>query len=324
VKQLNLRHSSLRQNNKIIAYVKLICVILIWGGVYHVAKFLVSDTDIFTIAFIRFLIAATVLLCIYYKNRPMVINRDYRHWVILFWIGAIGIVGYTIVFFAAEALIDANDVAILYAFTPCLTVLLGHIFLKQKVKRLAYLGVIIAFLGTIAVISLTATKCNGKLICTDLVKNLSLGQVFAVLAAVFMSIYNILNKKAATIGLNPLTITTFGSLFGAVLLFIPFLFLGEGVHQIFHKSWMFWLATVYVSIFATVLSYKWYSDSIHYLGVGQTAVFLNMLPLAAVLIGVVLLGKSISIGVLCAGLVIISGVLITNYSVNKQKKSTQA
>ena len=68
MKQLNLRHSSLRQNNKIIAYVKLICVILIWGGVYHVAKFLVSDTDIFTIAFIRFFIASFVSLLLYYKK----------------------------------------------------------------------------------------------------------------------------------------------------------------------------------------------------------------------------------------------------------------
>ncbi len=305
---------------KLKAYIKLVSVILLWGGVYHVAKYLVSDTDIWTVAFIRFFSAAIVLLCIYYKrHRRILIVRPRNHWLMLFWIGLIGVFGYTTLFFAAESLIPANNVAILYAFTPCITVLLSRFFLKQRISTLAYVGIIIALLGTIVVISLSESSCNGKIICTGLVKNLSLGQILAVLAAICMCLYNILNKKAVAMNLDPMTITTFSSVFGAILLFFTFWAFGAPAHTLLHKGFAFWIAMFYTSIFATVISYKWYSEAIRYIGIGQTAVFLNGVPLSTVLIGVVLLGQSVSLGVIIAAIVIISGVLITNYAVNKQK-----
>lgn len=311
-------------NVKFMAYIKLVSVILLWGGVYHVAKYLVSDTDIWTVAFIRFFSAAIVLLFIYYRrHKRILITRPRSHWQMLFLIGFIGIFGYTTLFFAAESLIPANNVAILYAFTPCITVLLSRFFLKQQISKLAYVGIVVALLGTIVVISLSESACNGKIICTDLVKHLSLGQILAVLASICMCLYNILNKRAVAMNLDPMTITTFSAVFGAILLFFTFWVFGAPAHTLLHKSFTFWIAMFYTSIFATVISYKWYSEAIRYIGIGQTAVFLNGVPLSTVLIGVVLLGQSISSGIVVAALVIISGVLITNYAVNKQKQQGQ-
>ena len=306
------------------AYLKLISVILLWGGVYHVAKFLVSDTDIWTVAFLRFSSAGVVLLIMYRsRHRRIIVHRPTRHWRMLFLIGLIGIFGYTTLFFAAESLIPANNVAILYAFTPCITAILSKFFLKQQIPKFAYVGIIVALLGTIVVISLSEISCNGELICTGLVQHLSLGQILAILASICMCIYNILNKKAAMMNLDPMTITTFSAVFGAILLFFAFWAFGAPAHNLLHKSFTFWLAMFYTSIFATVISYKWYSEAIKYIGIGQTAVFLNGVPLSTVLIGVILLGQSINPKIAIAGLVIILGVLITNYAVNKQKNHTK-
>lgn len=305
--------------NKLHGYLKLFGVIVIWGGVYHVAKFLVQDTDVYTVAFIRFISAAIVLLMLYYKKHKYIsIVRPRNQWWLLFWIGFVGIFLYNILFFTAETLIPANNVAILYAVTPCIIVLLSTIFLKNKVSMLGYLGIAIALFGTIGVISLSESSCAGKFLCSSLLTHLSLGQIIAFLASVSMAIYSILNKKAAHMNLDSLCITTFSTVFGAICLFITYLIFGEPAHNLLHKPLTFWLAMFYISIFATVIGYKWYSDAINNLGVGQTAVFLNGVPLCAVLIGVVFLGQSLSAGMMVFGLVVISGVLITNYAGNKK------
>ena len=70
---------------KLLAYIKLVLVILIWSGVYHVAKYLVNDTDAFTLGFLRFLMATIVLLIMYFSKKGVkgALTRPESHWIIL-------------------------------------------------------------------------------------------------------------------------------------------------------------------------------------------------------------------------------------------------
>lgn len=308
-------------NIKLRAYIKLIVVIILWGSVYHVAKYLVTGTDIYTVAFIRFFISAIILLVMYYaKERRLIIYRPKYHWWLLVWIGFFGIFAYTTLFFSAESLIPANYVAVLYSFAPCATVLLSRYFLKQSIPLIAYLGIIMALIATIAVVSISDPLCAGNLICMGLVKHVSVGQILAIGAAIAMAIYNVLNRKAAQCKIDALTITTFSMVFGCILLFINFLLFGAPVASLLHKPLMFWFAMLYTAIIATALCYKWFSDAICYIGVGQVAVFLNGVPLSAVLIGIIFLGQSVKMELILAGSFIILGVIITNCSVNSYNK----
>ncbi|MFN7095881.1 MAG: DMT family transporter, partial [Burkholderiales bacterium] len=225
----------MRSGNKLVAYLKLIAVVIIWGGNYHAAKYLVKDTDIYTVSFLRFALAALMLLFIQHnKHGAMGYKKSPIQWWMLIAIGFVGIFIYNIFFFGAESLIPANNVAILYAFTPCITVVFSSIFLKQKISCLGYVGVIIALVGTIGVINTSDTNC-GKFFCGELFRHLSLGELLAILATVSMSCYNILNRKAALMNLDPLHITTFGAVFGAIFLFITFLLFGGKVILLWHK-----------------------------------------------------------------------------------------
>ena len=225
-----------------------------------------------------------------------------------------GIFLYHILFLKAEALISANNVAILYAVTPCFIVLLGVIFLKNSLGALGYLGVILALLGTVGVVGLSDPSCNGRYLCHNLLTNLSLGQVIGLGASLAMAVYSVLNKKATHMNLDPLVISTFSILFGTICLSVTFFIFGDRLVLLLNKPWIFWCAMFYLSIFGTVLSYKWYIDAIHFFGVGKAGVFLNGVPLSAILIGVLVLGQPLSIGMTAFGLIVIIGVIITNYS----------
>ena len=258
---------------KAIGYIKLIIVVSIWGGTYHVAKYMIKYADIFTLSFLRFLVASIVLLILLYRRngREGFASKPKHHWLILFMIGFVGVFLYNMSFFGAESLISCNKVAILFAFTPCLSIILGMIFLRQKLNFLGYLGIIISLLGAISVIMIADTSCD-KLFCDNgIFETLSLGEGLALLAALAMAGYNILNRVAAGVSLDPLTVTTFSATFGALLLGITYLFYGGSFNVLYNVPWQFWLALMYMSVIATVLCYKWYSDAIHEVGVAKTA-----------------------------------------------------
>ena len=56
-------------NDKTLAYIKLILVIVVLGSGFHVAKYLVKEVDASLVAFVRFFIASIILLCFSIKNK---------------------------------------------------------------------------------------------------------------------------------------------------------------------------------------------------------------------------------------------------------------
>ncbi len=300
------------KNTTFIAYVKLFTVILTWGSVYHFAKILVTDTDIYTVAFVRFFIASIILLLLYYKkNKTIKFIQSKQEYTLLLLIGFFGIFLYNLLFFKAESLIPANDVAILYSLTPCITVILGVFIFKNKLNIFSYIGLIIALFGAILTLTLSNAECHDKLTCTH-ITDLSFGAFIAITASFSMAVYSILNKKASYLKIDTLSITTISTIIGTILLFITFLLYGAPPSNLLHKDFNFWFAMFYVAVFSTVLGYSWYIDSIRDLGVAKTVVFLNGVPLSSIIIGAIAFNQFISIAVLFSGLIIITGVTITN------------
>ena len=325
----------------IISYAKLIATILIWGGVYHVAKFLVGEVDVYTVSFVRFFLASSVLLLMYFAYgrksiSVMAINK--QQWWLLLCSGGVGIFLYNLFFFNAERLIAANNVVVIYSFTPCLTVILCKMVFKTKVSFLAWCGIGIALFGTIMAVAFASTDSPPASVMSPLTKSVKIlgynasdsylrqivGEACAVAAAICMAIFNIINKKASAAALDTLTITTFSSLFGGIMLAVCYSFYGEPIAKVVLMPWSFWWAMGYTAILATVFCYKWYSDAIKDIGVGQTAIFLNGVSLSTILIGVVVLHQPVHYFILIAGGLIVCGVLITNIAVTKGNSGCEA
>lgn len=302
-------------NNKILAYIKLILVVILWGISYHTAKYLVINADVYTISFIRYLLSTIILVSIYIakKGPRALIHKSVQEWNILILAGFVGVFAYNVFFFKAESFISANHVVILYALTPCLSILLGMVFLNNKIKMIGYLGILTSLIGAIGVICVSSDNVTGNLVHQTSPHAIFLGEVFALLAVLCMAIYNILNKKASGIGIDAFTLVTFSAVFGLVFLSITFIIFAPHL-VISQYSIKFWGAMLYTVLIATILCYKWYGDAINQIGVSKTSIFLNGVPLSSVLCGVFLLGEPISSIVLIFGAIIISGVIMVNFA----------
>ena len=302
---------------KTISYLKLIAVVILWSSIYHIAKYLVKTSDVSTIAFVRFFITSITLLILYHKRTGDIygnLRKILHNWVIIFLIGFFGIFIYTLSFFSAEKYIPAEEIAIIYASAPAITTILGCFMLKQKINFLGWIGLIIALMGTIAVLSLASNNC-GTVFCFAVFKHASVGQILALIAAISLSFYNILSKKATMQKMDSKTINTFSTSAITVILFINFLAFHPGnIMQALDQPYYFWIAIMYVSIFGTVIGYQWYMDAIQQIEVSKVTVFQNAVPFCTVLLGILINGKTISGQEVLAGLAIVIGVLITNFS----------
>lgn len=303
-------------NKLTVAYIKLSLSILLWGGVYQVGKIAISQLDVYTLAFVRYFLAS-IGFCIILKinNGKLVhkLNKNQLHALLV--TGFFGVFLYNIVFFTAERLIAPNVVAMLFSFTPCISMMLAYLFLKTSVRPRALIGILIALLGTIGVINYSNTQC-GQFFCANMFVDMSWGQIFAILCSLFMAIFNISGRNACQLKIPPMVITTYSSLIGCFFLLILFLIFGDWT-TLKHISDDGIFSLFYLAVFGTVLPYIWYTEALNTIGVSKTSIFQNGVPISSVLLGFIFFDQSISLAVLVSGIVVILGVLFTNLTMTK-------
>ncbi|MCM8597616.1 MAG: DMT family transporter, partial [Candidatus Accumulibacter sp.] len=62
----------------------------------------------------------------------------------------------------------------------------------------------------------------------------------------------------------------------------------------------------------TALAFTWYAEAVQRIGATRSAVFINLVPVSAVLLGALLLDERLGVAVLAGGALVIVGVIITN------------
>ena len=75
-------------------------------------------------------------------------------------------------------------------------------------------------------------------------------------------------------------------------------------------------------MFGTAIAFVWFYDGVKALGPARTAVFINLVPVAAVTLGVLLLGEPLELSMLTGGALVILGVFIINRPVATATPST--
>ncbi len=264
-------------NNTQIAYLKIIIAMFFWGGAYHAAKYVVIDLDPYTSSAVRWGIAAIILAVMLFKQKSFKgFIQPLRCWPVIIGIGFFAICLYNIFFFAAEAILPANLLAIIISITPCITVIFSRFFFKEPLNVLTAIGVITAFFGAIFAINSSESGC-GHIWCSNILHNLNYGEFLAFLMSIGSAMYTLLLKKSAKMGMDGLTITTLSSMIGAFFLIIIAAFKGNYM-ALFSLSLHTWWLMIYLAIFASVIGYKWYSDGVKELKVSQAVVVVNTIP----------------------------------------------
>jgi drug/metabolite transporter (DMT)-like permease len=177
---------------------------------------------------------------------------------------------------------------------------------QEKMTPLKLAGIVIAMIGCLTVVG------NGNPLAL-LHGAVGMGEWLILGCALCWTAYTFIGRQA-TLSLSPLTATLYASLIGSLLLGITALL--QGGTEIAEWSWRVWSSVAFLAIGGTALAFTWFADGVkRIIGAAKASVFVNLVPVFAVLQAAILLDERLGFAVLSGGLLVIAGVwLTTNFS----------
>ncbi len=286
-----------------VIYLKLLLTAIFWGGTFIAGKVVAKNVEPFSAAFLRFAIASVFLLLLTFKveGRLPVIKASQIISIIA--LGMTGVFAYNVLFFKGLKIINAGRAGLIIAMVPILIAILSSYFFKEKLTMVKITGIIISVTGASIVIS----RGNPLDILNG---SLGRGELYIFCCVLSWVAYSLIGK-ATMADLPPLVLVTYSSIIGAVGLFVPAYFNGV-TRNLTHYSATDWLGIFYLAFFGTVLGFVWYYEGIKKIGPTKAGLFINFVPVSAVLFAFLILAEPLTLSILIGTILVTSGIYLTN------------
>ena len=270
-------------------------VALIWGGSFVAVKIGVENISPIMLAFIRFAVASPLMI-VFLAAKRKATKISIAEIPLLLILALTGVTLLYIFQFTGIKYTSATNAALLINTNVLFIAIFSWIFLKEGISYKKLLGIILAFVGGAFVI------LNGSLSVSPSIR----GDALIILSAICWAIYSIVGKKLLK-KYEPIVLTTYAFIIGT-LLFIPFVYKDIESIKITMKEW---LIILYLALLCSVFAYIAWYDALAKIEATKVAIFLNLIPLFAMLLSYVILREKITFFILIGAILIIYGIYLT-------------
>lgn len=261
-----------------------------------------AGLDTFTLLFLRFTFAASILAAILILRRePFPRGRVLLQ---LVGMGAIGYAGQSFTFLSAIKYASAGLVALLLYLYPAFVFVLSVIFLRERMTRVKIAALTLALLGA----ALTANPEGGQ----------PLGIFYAIASAVVYSIYIIVGAgvmKRVSAVQSSLVI------FASAAAVYAMLILKNGAH--FPTTNAGWWSLAGIVVVATVIPVVTFLAGLERVGPTNASLLSTLEPVITVLLAWILFGEQLTTITLMGGGLILAAVIILTRGEMAQEKQAQ-
>ena len=284
-------------------YVLLVGSMLIWGGTWVSGRIVAAEMTPLSAAFLRFAVASVFLLLLTTRMEGRFTWPRRDQWLPLTLLGASGVATYNVLFFLGLQTVPAGRAALIIACIPAVLALVSGLFLGERLGRVRALGIPLSLAGVLVILSRGRPE-------TLFTGGVSLGDGCILGCVAAWSVYSLLGKRCMT-GMSPLFAVSWSCILGDAML-LP-LALAEGlVIQVGSASGVVWANLLYLGVLATGLAFYWYYLGIRSLGASRAGVFINLVPVAAITLGALILDEPLTLSMAVGGVMVVSGVWLTN------------
>ncbi len=249
-----------------------------WGSNFAAAKLSLTSLPPWTAAAERFVIAAICILVILHFKTGIKLKVLQKNAVAYALLGSVGIAGFNGALFVGLQTADPVTAALIMATTPLSANLFEALLMCRLPGQLRIVGTIMSLIGVAMVVTNGTFFMGINLVYVP-------GDWILVLGSLVWALYTV-GCRTFVKDSSPLETTTWTMVSGAVTLVIMALLTEQPLAAIAEGTLYSHISMFYMGTVGTVLAYSFFIIGIYVRGPGRTAVFLNFVPVFALLLSI--------------------------------------
>lgn len=294
-------------------FLMMMTAVIVWGCAFPLITIGLKELSFINLTIMRFLVVCVVFILLIILKFNWFSKLHKKDIIPIFFLGFLGVIVYHFgLNYGQQNNVSPGAASLIIATIPVLILILASIFLKEKITRVKFLGIIFALFGVV-IISLWG-KENTSLEIEYIVAALA---VF--LAAIMAAIYTIVGKKMLN-RYNGISLTAYALLLGSLGL-IPFVS-GSLISEVGSLSFNGWFAVFFLGIFSTVIGYGIWYIALKIKNASEISIYLYAVPVIATIVSYFVLYDKITIFFILGGAFVFLGLLLVNKRMKKLIKES--
>jgi drug/metabolite transporter (DMT)-like permease len=290
---------------KFLPYLEALFAVVVWGGSFIATKIAVGLISPTTVVWLRFTMGIPLILFAVIIRKQFAFPKGSEWWYFAL-LGFLGISFHQWLQSNGLQTAQATTTAWIVSTSPAFIAVLGWMVLKEKLKLHQSLGIALAMLGVLAVVS----KGDWRALA---VGNFgTVGDFLILISSVNWAVFSILSRRG--LKSHPSTRLTFWVMTLGWLFTSASFIAGGNYTELAQIDLHGWTAIIYLGIFTTGLAYIAWFDALSQLPAAQTGAFLFVEPLTSMVVAALVLNEQITPVSVLGGVVILFGIWMVNRS----------
>lgn len=259
----------------------LLALSAVWGGSFFFNGVAVRELPVFTVVVCRVALAAAILLLVLrLSGERLPSGREV--WAAFFAMGLMNnVIPFSLIVWGQQH-IASGVASILNASTPLFTVVLAHLLTRdERMNAGKAAGVVIGFAGVAVMIGLDAVQALGLNVAA---------QAMCVAGAVSYAFAGIYGRRFRTMGVSPMA-TAAGQVTASSAMLLPLMLVVDRPWTLAMPSMASIGALVGVAAISTAFAYVLYFRILATAGATNLLLVTFLIPVSAILLGVLFLGE---------------------------------
>jgi drug/metabolite transporter (DMT)-like permease len=290
---------------KFLPYLEALFAVIVWGGSFIATKIAVGQISPNTVVWLRFAMGIPFIFVAVAARRQFAFPKG-KEWLYFALLGFLGISFHQWLQSNGLQTAQATTTAWIISTSPAFIAVLGWLVLKEKLTLHQSLGIGLAMLGVLAVVSKGDFKAMA-------VGNFgTIGDFLILISSVNWAVFSILSRRG--LKNHPSTRLTFWVMtLGWMFTSLAFVVSGKYA-EISQLDFRGWMAMLYLGVLTTGFAYIAWFDALSQLRAAQTGAFLFIEPLTSMVVAAYVLDEKITLIPVLGGVVILVGIWLVNKS----------
>ena len=297
----------------------LLLLVLIWGVNFAAIKIALLEINVLAFSIIRFSLATLIILVLVrISGESLGVPR--KQWPAVIGLGIIGHTLYQLLFTYGLEATSSSHSALMLALVPIFVAIIGTVLRLDRLPPQRWAGIGLSFIGIVFVVAGGSNlaemailgEADGASIARDLTGNgqpNARGDLMVLGGALAWAIYTVLSKPLLAQH-SPLKLTGLTMAAGTVGL------TAYGWRGLLSQDWlsispMAWALFLYAALGGLVIAYTIWFTGVQRLGGARTAVYSNLVPVVALVVGWWGMGEHIGPVQALGAILVLAGVWLT-------------